>query len=530
MVARRDVFRGAAAALATGFSLNGAAPAQAQSANRTLRFIPHADLSAIDPFATTGYVVRNHGYMVYDTLYSLDAEFRPRPQMAEGHEITDDGRTYTIRLREGLKFHDGEPVRAADCVASLRRWAARDGFGATLMAATDELSAVDDRTLRFRLKQPFPLLLEAIGKPSSPVPFIMPERVAQTPPTTQIRETVGSGPFRFLRDEWVPGSRAAYARHDGYVPRNESLDGAAGGKVVNFDRVEWITIPDPGTATAAIQRGEVDWYEQPQGDLLPVLRRNRDVQVTTYDPIGAVVLLRFNHLHPPFDDVRVRRAVLTAVNQGEYMQAMVGDPSIWRECKAFFPCGTPMSSGTGSDVMTANLERARAMLRESGYDGRKVTVISPTDLAYLHALGLVTEDLLKRIGFNVDFVATDWGSVLTRRANLGPPEQGGWNVFHTTAVGVEFMSPASHLALRGNGRAAWPGWPTNERMEALRTEWMAATDLNAQKAIAARMEAEAFSAVPYAPLGQYTIPTALRRNLTGLHQAGAPFVWGLRKG
>jgi len=525
MIARRDALKGAA-----GLAALRAAPALAQAANRTLRFIPHADLSSIDPVGTTGYIVRNHGYMVYDTLYSLDSQFRPRPQMAEGHEISGDGRTYLIRLRENLRFHDGEPVRASDCVASLRRWAARDGFGQTLMSLTDELAAVDDRTLRFRLQRPFPLLLEAIGKPSSPVPFIMPERVAQTPATTQIRDATGSGPFRFLRDEWVPGSRAAYARHEGYVPRNEPLDGAAGGKAVHFDRVEWLTIPDPATAAAAIQRGEVDWYEQPIGDLVPVLRRNRDVVVTTYDPIGSVVLLRFNHLHPPFDNVRVRRAVLAAVNQTEYMTAMVGDPAQFRECKAFFPCGTPMSTGTGGEAMVSNLDRARAMLRESGYGGEKVVVISPTDLAYLHAIGQVTNDLLRRLGMNVDFIATDWGSVLARRAKMNPSDQGGWNVFHTTAVGVEFMSPAAHLALRGHGRAAWPGWPTNETLERLRQDWIAAPDLPAQRALAAQMEAEAFSAVPYAPLGQYMAPTALRRNLTGLTQASAPFVWNLRKG
>ena len=529
MVARRDVMRAGAAALAGAFGPTGPAPALAQSASRTLRFIPHADLSSIDPVGTTGYVVRNHGYMVYDTLYALDSAFRPRPQMAEGHEVSADGRTTTIRLREGLRFHDGEPVRAQDCVASLRRWAARDGFGQTLMALADEMPILDDRTFRFRLKRPFPLLLEAIGKPSSPVPFIMPERVAQTSPTQQIRDATGSGPFRFLREEWAPGNRAAYARHEGYVPRAEPLNGAAGGKVVHFDRVEWVTIPDSATAAAALQRGEVDWYEQPIGDLLPVLRRSRDIEVTTYDPIGSVALLRFNHLYPPFDDVRVRRVVLAAVDQTEYMTAMVGDPTIFRECKAFFPCGTPMSTGAGGEAMVADLGRARAMLRESGYAGEKVVIISATDLAHVHAVGLITEHLLKGLGMNVEFVATDWGSVLARRANTEAPERGGWSIFHTTAVGVEFMSPAAHLALRGHGRAAWPGWPTNPTLEMLRQQWMNASSPDAQRATAARMEEEAFAAVPYVPLGQYQLPTALRRNVTGLTKASAPFVWNLRK-
>ena len=350
------------------------------------------------------------------------------------------------------------------------------------------------------------------------------------PPATQIREVVGSRPFPLpAPTSGCPAARAAYARFDGYVPRNEPPGRPPAARSCNFDRVEWRRHPDPATASAALQRGEVDWYEQPIGDLLPLLRRSRDIAVTTSTRSAAVALLRFNHLHPPFDNVRVRSAVLAAVNQPEYMQAMVGDPSIYRDCKAFFPCGTPMSSGTGNGAMLGNLDRARAMLRESGYAGQKVVIISPTDLAYVHALGLVTDDLLKRLGMTTEFIATDWGSVLTRRANMEPPDRGGWNIIHTTAVGVEFMSPAAHLALRGHGRAAWPGWPTNPTLEALRLEWIAATTVEAQRAIAARMEQEAFEAVPYVPLGQYTIPTALRRNLSGLAQSGAPFVWNLRK-
>jgi len=503
-------------------------PALAQGA-KVLRFVPQSDLAALDPIWTTGYVVRNHAYMVYDTLYSMDSRFQVRPQMAEGHEVSDGGRGWTIRLREGLRFHDGEPVRARDCVASLRRWAARDGFGATLMAATDELSAVDDRTLRFRLKAPFPLLAEALGKLSSPVPFIMPERLANTSPQEQIREAVGSGPFRFVRDEWVAGSQAVYARFDGYVPRAEAPEGAAGGKRVNVDRVEWRTIPDSSTAVSALATGQVDWIENAPADLLPILRRARDVTITTRDPLGVYVLLRFNHLHPPFDDVRVRQAVLHAVNQPDYLQAMVGDPALFSECKAFFPCGTPLSTGAGGEAMEANLAKAREMLRASGYDGRKVVVISPTDMPFLAPMGDVTADLLKRLGMNVELVATDWGTVLARRASQRAPEEGGWNIFHTTAVAPEFMSPASHLALRGNGRAGWAGWFTDDRLESLRTEWFGAADEAAQKALAAAMEREAFATVPYVPIGTIQQPTAYRNTLQDVLPGTAPVFWNLRK-
>ena len=506
-----------------------ARPALAQAGGGTVRFIPHADLSALDPIWTTAYVVRNHGYMVFDTLYATDGAFRVRPQMAEGHEVTDDGLTWTMRLRDGLRFHDGAPVLARDCVASIRRWAARDGFGQTLMAQTDELAATGDRTLRFRLKAPFPLLAAALGKLSGPVPFMMPERLARTDPAEQVREAIGSGPFRFLADEWMQGSMAAYARFDGYVPRAEAPDGMAGSKAANVARVEWHTVPDAATAMAAMQTGRMDWLEQPSPDLLPLVAKRRDLTVSTLDPVGTYVLLRFNGLHPPFDDVAVRRAVMHAVNQADYLQAMVGDPARYSTCKAFFPCGTPLSTGTGSAAMDGSLDAARALLKASSYDGRKVVIISPADNPNLSPLGTVTADLLQRIGMQVDLVTTDWGTVVARRASQKPPSEGGWNIFHTTAVAPEFASPASHQPLRGNGRAGWPGWFTDPKMEALRTAWFAAPDLAAERRLAGEMEQEAFDTVPYVPLGQIRQPTLYRTALQGIVPATAPLFWGLRK-
>ena len=344
-----------------------ATPSLAQGTSRVMRFAPANDLSSLDPIWTSSYPMRNHGYMVFDTLYGTDTQFRVSPQMAEGHTTTADGLTWDIRLREGLRFHDGAPVLSRDCVQSIRRWAARNGFGQTLMARTDDLSAPDDRTIRFRLKAPFPLLPAALGSLSSPVPFMMPERLALTDPNQQIREAVGSGPFRFLAGEWVQGSRVAYARFDGYVPRSEAPDGSAGGKRVTLDRVEWRIMPDAASAAGALQTNEIDWLQTPSYDLLPVLRRKPGITVALLDQIGTYIFLRFNMLFPPFDDVRLRRAVLHAVNQEDYLQALVGDTVPSRRCAAMFPCGTPYGAEAGAKLMDARLDEARAMLKASSY-------------------------------------------------------------------------------------------------------------------------------------------------------------------
>jgi peptide/nickel transport system substrate-binding protein len=398
-----------------------------------------------------------------------------------------------------------------------------------LINLTDELSPVDDRTLRFRLKSPFPMLVAAIGKLSAPVPFMMPERLALTDPNTQIREATGSGPLRFLANEWVPGSHAAYAKFDGYVPRAEPPSGTAGGKRINVDRVEWITIPDASTAMAALQTGSVDWLEGPSIDLLPVAEKNGDIVVSTLDDSGYPSILRFNHLNPPFDNVKARQAILAAVQQTPYLQAAIGNPKYWRTCKSFFPCGTPMSSGTGSEAMVGDIGRAKQLLAESGYNGGKVVLLAPTDIPILYAYSLVTMDLLKKLNMNAEMAATDWGTLFQRRAKQEPVEQGGWSLFHTSASTAEYISPAAHLGLRSDGRAAWAGWPTDPKMEELRKQWIFAPSAEAQLKIGAEIEQEAFTSVPYVPLGQYNVPTAYRRTITDVLRSSAPLFWNLHK-
>jgi peptide/nickel transport system substrate-binding protein len=533
---RRSLLRSAAAAGALLGAGSGAAalrpaPALAQaSAARTLRFIPHANLGAVDPVATSGYIVRNYGFMVYDTLYAVDTEFRVRPQMVEGQEVSDGDRLWKFRLREGLVFHDDQPVRAADCVASIKRWGARDTMGQTLMTVTEEIRATSDRDFEIRLKRPFPLMLESLGKLSTQALFIVPERVGNSDPQVPNTETIGSGPFRFVRNEWVPGSMAVFERFAGYTPRSEAASGAAGGKRVLVDRVEWRIIPDASTAATALQTGEVDWYEQPAFDLLPLLSRSRDIRLEITDPLGSLMMIRFNQLHPPFDKPGVRRAVLAAVDQQAYLDAVVGNPQYSLLCRSMFACRTPLGKDQGAGVMPANLERAKQALRESGYAGEKVVILSATDNQANHQMSQVTADLLRRLGMNVDFVATDWSALLARRANRNPPDRGGWNIFHTSWVGVDVAGPALHLPLRTHGAAAWAGWPTDPEIEALRNRFLDASDPKEGEQIAMQLQARAFESVPFVPLGQFVQPTAFRRNVQGITTAPVPFFWGVSKG
>ncbi|MBW8268799.1 ABC transporter substrate-binding protein [Caldovatus aquaticus] len=529
---RRQLLAGAAAAAAAGLPRPSLGQGTTGAA-RTLKFIPQADLAVLDPILTTAYVTRHHGYMIWDTLYGFDGDYKAQPQMVEGHVVEDGGRRVTMRLREGLKFHDGEPVRARDCVASIRRWAARDALGQVLMAQTDELAAADDRTIVFRLKRPFPMLFEALGKPSTPVCFIMPERLASQDPNQPLRgELVGSGPFRFKADERVPGARVVYTRFEGYVPRPEGTPSwTAGPKRVHFDRVEWHVTPDPATAAAALQNGEMDWWEQPTGDLQPVLRRNRNIVLEIPDPTGLMAICRFNHLHPPFDKAAVRRALLGAVNQADYMTAVIGtDRSLWREGVGFFPPDTPLANDEGMEALTSprDYEKVKRDLAAAGYRGEKVVLIAATDFPSLNALAQVGHDMFRKAGMNVEFVATDWGTVVQRRASKEPPERGGWSVFFTFWAGVDMFNPGVHQSLRGHGQQAWFGWPTIPRIEELRAQWFEAPDLEAQKRIAREIQKVAFEEVPYLPLGQYFQATAYRRGLTGVLK-GLPLFWNVQR-
>jgi peptide/nickel transport system substrate-binding protein len=528
---RRAFLKSAAGAGVLGVT-GLATPAVSQrAAARVVRLVPHADLANFDPIWTTAYIARNAGLLVWDTLYGIDAKLAPQRQMVEAEEVSSDGLTWTFRLRPGLKFHDGEPVLAKDAVASINRWAARDPMGQMLKAIENELAAVDDRTFRWVLKKPFPKMQLALGKLGTPCCFIMPARIAATDPFRQISEYVGSGPMRFARGDWVPGDRSAFEKFAGYVPRPEDASWMAGGKRIAADRIEWIVMPDASTAAAALQTGEIDWWELPTPDLLPLLRKNRNVTVDIADPLGSVGLLVINHLHPPFSDVRARRALLAAMSQEEYMGAYLGDDaSLWKPLPGYFPPGTPLFNEEGADILKGprNLDLAKRLLAESGYAGEPIVCMAAQDLPHHKAWGDVTVDLLKRLDVNVDFAAVDWGTVVARRAQKKPPNQGGWHLYHTLLYGVDVATPTSTF-LRANGTVSVSGWPKNPDVESGIAAWFDATTLDEEKAIARRINKAFLDDVGYAPLGWYLRHFAWRRSLTGVTQGPLPFFWGVSK-
>lgn len=505
-------------------------PAIAQNtAARTIRFVPQANLSSPDPIWTTANVTRNHAYMVWDTLYGLDIALQPHPQMCAGHEASDDGLTWRFTLRDGLTFHDGEPVRGSDCIASIARWSKRDTFGQLLAARLGDMTVLDDRRFQIRLSRPFPLLLQSIAGNNC---FIMPERVARTDPFKQLDEITGSGPFRFVRDEWVSGSLAVYMRFDRYQPRPEAADFSAGGKIAHVERVEWRVMPDPATAGAALQAGEVDWIEQPLIDLLPLLRRNENIHVATQDPFGVIGVVVFNHLQPPFDNVKLRRALLPAIDQSEYVAAVMGNESANAKTGVgVFTAGSPLANTAGLDVLTGprDITLARKLVAESGYRGEPAVLLSPSDYASLQAVAQVTRDVYQRVGLNVEYASTDWGTVISRRASKEPVAKGGWSTFVTTADGLGLANPIGNNMIRGAGANGWFGWPTSPRLAALREAWLDATDVATQLRIAEDIQRVEWDEVPYIPVGQWSLPTAYRTRLSGILRSPYPTFWNVAK-
>jgi peptide/nickel transport system substrate-binding protein len=500
--------------------------------NNVLRIVPHSNLAVLDPIWTTAYMSRNHGYMIYDTLFGTDEKGAVKPQMVDTWSISPDSRMYTFKLRKGLEFHDGKPVTGEDVIASLQRWGKRDAMGSALMQFVSRMDSPTPDTFRIFLGEACGFVIEALGKPSSNVPFIMPKRIADTDAFKQIEEHIGSGPYVFKRDEFKPGDKAVYLKNTKYVPRNEPPSGTAGGKRVFVDRVEWnLALRDAQAQVNALKKGEVDILEQLPFDFYEQVKADKNLVIPKYANYGLQYMARFNHLHKPFDNPKVRQAALAAFNQEAFLRAQVGVKELYRPCGSMFMCGTPYGSTAGSDIqLKSNMKKAQDLLKASGYDGTPIVILKPTDLASISKLPDVAAQLLRQAGFKVDLQAMDWQTLVGRRAKKDAPDKGGWHMFLTAFQAFDMWNPIANATMDTRGeKSVWFGWASDDKLVDLRNQFMRATEDGAKKKLADQMHARAFEVATHAPLGEYDQPMAATRNVSGFFVTNGNIYWNLKK-
>jgi len=513
---------------AAGLLATGTAMAQ----EKVLRVVPHSNLAILDPIWTTAYMSRNHGYMIYDTLFGTDEKGQIKPQMVESWNVSPDNRLWTFKLRKGLEFHDGKPVTGDDVIASLTRWGKRDAMGSALFQFVQRMDTPAPDTFRIFLGEACGFVLEALGKPSSNVPFIMPKRVADTDPFKQIEEHIGSGPFVFKRDEFKPGDKAVYVKNAKYVPRSEPPSGTTGGKNVYVDRVEWnLALRDAQAQVNALKKGEVDILEALGFDFFEQVSKDTDLQVPKWANVGLQYMARFNHLHKPFDNPKVRQAVMAAFAQEPFLRAQVGVKELYRTCYSMFYCGTPYGTTAGSDIQAkSNMKKAQDLLKASGYDGTPIVLMKPTDLASIQKLPDVAAQLLRQAGFKVDLQAMDWQTLVGRRAKKDAPTAGGWHMFLTAWQAHDIWSPIANPTMDTRGeKSGWFGWASDDKLIELRNQFMRATDEATKKKLADQVHARAFEVATHVALGEYSQPVAARKNISGFFVHNGNIYWNLRK-
>lgn len=502
-------------------------------AARTIRAVMHGDVPTYDPIWTTANMAAYHGGMVYDTLFGIDDKDVPQPQMVGKYGLSDDKLKWTFELRDGLKWHDGTAVTSADVVPSLKRWAARDGMGQLLTQRLKGIEAKDEKTFTIELKERFGLVLDALAKTGTPVNFMMRKKEAETDPMQKIDQTVGSGPFILNMNETRAGSQYVYDRNPNYNPRSEAPSGIAGGKVVKVDRVIYQNMPDSQTAVAALQAGEIDFYEIPPADFLGDLAADKNLKVETFNTVGSVGWIRPNWLHAPFNNVKARQALLYLIKQEDMMRPTFGDAKIWRTCGSLFSCGSSMENDANMAWFNGgpNMEKARQLVKESGYDGKPVVVMQATNIPYMMNAATVLAQSMRQAGFNVNLVPMDWSNVVQRRSSKNAPDQGGWNIFITSAGGAAMGNPVIVQGMGSNGDKGWFGWPSDELHEQLRAKWIDATTVDERKAIARQIQENAWNYVPHVYFGQWVQPQAYSAKLKNWVKIAemVPF-WGVEKG
>ncbi|KUM24107.1 peptide ABC transporter substrate-binding protein [Mesorhizobium loti] len=527
-ITRRNLFK---TGLAAGAALSIPSVLRAQASptpDRTVRMVL-GNLTVFDPVVTTSDVTYTHAFAVYDTLFGTDSKFAPQPQMVGKWNVSDDRKTYSFGLRDGLSWHDGTPVTAADCVASIHRWGQVAPGGQILMARASDISKKDDKTFTIALKEPFGALLDILAFTG---PFIMREKDANLSPTEQVTANIGSGPFRFNHALAKPGASFTYDRNEKYVPRNEPADGLAGGKIVKVDRVISEIIGDQQTALAALQTGEIDFIATPPADLFPVIESDPSLELQVLDKTGQDMFLRMNCLQKPFDNVKARQAMLHLVDQEAMMRAAYGYSKYVRTVTSMFGNETPVSNdeNTGWFKKGGDPEKARQLFKDAGYAGEKVVILQATDWAEASNASQLLAATLRGIGVNVDLAPSDWGGLVARRAKKDSVENGGWSIFITSNAEASLGTVINDNTLPMNGEKGWFGWPQDDEYEALRVKWASLETLEERKALARKMQRIWWDYVPSVMLGQIISPIARRKTLTGLIGVPAWYpMWNMQK-
>ena len=506
----------------TAGTLASLLPRASQAAAKPLTAVLESEAVILDPHATTAAITRTFGYHVFDTLFSMDSAGAIHPQMIGTFDTSADGLTWHFALRDGLLFHDGAPVTAADCVASLQRWCPKDSLGRMLLAATAEVNAADAKSFTITLKQPFPLMLQVLGKPNAPVPFIMPARIIPAAAEQRITTIVGSGPFSFRADAWRPGDSMILDRFAKYVPRKEPADFVSGGKVVHIDQMTWKIVPDDSTGANALMAGEIDYMQYLPFDLIGQLTKAPDVKVMTLSGLDMFQgNFRLNSASGPFADPAIREVLWKLVDQKEMLTAAgIPDQFALPNCDSFWMCGAPLSTDAGASVAKLDIAGAKAALAKTSYKGEPVVMLQVYQ-SISQAAGSVLAQNMKQAGFTVDEQVMDWGTVLARRAS-----KTGWSLFPVYSNGIDMASPLTHFYISSNC-ADYPGWSCSVPMTGMLAAFAKAPDDAARKSIAAQIQEEAYKVTPSVMWGQFSRPAGYRTRMAGLIQSSFPMFWNV---
>ncbi|MBX4917470.1 ABC transporter substrate-binding protein [Rhizobium bangladeshense] len=530
-ISRRNVIK-ASMAMGAAASFPSLLRAQASIGGEPVKW-SHGVPQAFDPYTTTDVDIGDYAFGVYDMLFGLDSKLVPQPQMIGDWSASDDKRTYTFQLRDGLSWHDHTKVTAADCVASIRRWFLTPG-GSLVQQRAQDVSIKDDKTFIITLKEPLGLLIDQLAQVSTYPLFIMREKDADRPPSEAVTTHVGSGPFKFNEELFVPGANITFDKFEEYVPRSEAPDGLAGGKIARVSRVIWNDFPDQQTAVSALQAGEIDFLGAPPADLYPVIESDPNLVLEDLYKSGYNYFLRMNCLQKPFNNVKARQAMLHLINQEAFLRIINPSPQYSRPVKSLFGIGTAYTNEANTDWYKegGDAEAAKRLFAEAGYAGEKVVILDPTDWGEAHNASLLLASEMRKIGINAELASTDWAGLVTRRAKKVSVDEGGWSIFISSATDFQFGDPTTAAWMAMNGEESWFGWPESAEYEALRAKWPDVETLEERQALAREMQQVWWNYASLISLGQVVSPVAYRKDLTGLVglKTGNVPMWNMQKG